>query len=391
MTQFPRRNSNRAAEPWSPSAHAFLAPICWFVVAWIAAGCGQEADHPEQPIRAIKWHQVESTDRHEIRRIAGTVKPTDESRLSFEVTGRVERVAVQLGDRVEAGDLLASLEPAPFQILVRNAEARLTQAEAERWRQQAEFQRYRRMLDRDVVSQSDFDRVRAAHDSSVSASRAAQAQLDLARRNLRKSKLVAPFSGVVSEKRIDPFVEVEAGRPVFELDGESEYEVELALPEPIAMKSRPGDAVSLRFPTLNDLMVAGTIKAIGSRAGVADAFPAKLRIEDPPSEIRAGMTAEAEFSLAASPQGASESTAAEAPLLQVPIASLLAQKDSRYAVFVYDHETNRVKKTPVEVRDIRANRVLVEDGIAAGAIVAAAGVEFLTDGQPVILMASDAR
>ena len=389
MTLMTREDATTETLAWGGSIHVILAPLCWLALFWVVTGCSQDIAHPEAPIRAIKWQQVEATDRTEIRRIAGTVKPTDESRLSFEVTGRVESVRVQLGDRVAAGDVLAALDPEPFRIRVRDAEARLRRAEAERWRQQAEFQRYRRMLDRNVVSQSDFDRVRAAHESASSASRAAEAGLDLARRDLRKSKLVAPFDGVVSDKQLDPFVEVEAGQPVIELDGESDYEVELALPERVAMRSLPGDPVRLHFPTLDGLVVDGSVKAIGSRAGVADAFPAKIHVEGAPETIRPGMTAEAEFAVtaASSDVGVSESTS----LVQVPIASLLAEEDSRYAVFVFDRDAGQVRKTPVAVQDIRSNLVLLEQGVAVGQVIATAGVEFLTDGQPVVLMAADRR
>ena len=376
---------------WLRTAPSLLSPLVWLTALWVVTGCGQEVVRPEAPVRAIRWQEVEATDRREVRRIAGTVKPTDESRLSFEVSGRVERVEVQLGDRVEAGEVLAALDPEPFRIRVRDAEARLKQAEAERWRQQAEFQRYRRMLERNVVSRSDFDRVRAAHESSESASRAAQAGLDLAERNLRKAILVAPFDGVVSDKRLDPFVEVEAGQPVIELDGEADYEVVLALPERIAMRSLPGDSVRLRFPTLDGLAVGGTVKAIGSRAGVADAFPAKLHVEDAPETIRPGMTAEAEFAIPASRNPVVGENSGTSPLVQVPIAALLAGENERYSVFVFDRDASRVRKKEVAVRDIRSNFALLEAGVAAGQVIATAGVEFLNDGQEVVLMAADRR
>lgn len=389
MTLTTLETSLRRPDGRGRSLDVLLAPLCWGLLFWLVTGCSQEASKREAPVRAIKWQTVASSEAGEIRRIAGTVKPTDESRLSFEVTGRVATVDVQLGDRVRQGDLLASLDPEPFRIRVRDAEARLKQAEAERWRQQAEYQRYRRMLDRNVVSRSDFDRVRAAHESAESASRAAQAGLDLARRDLRKARLLAPFDGVVSEKRLDPFVEVEAGQPVLELDGEANYEVELALPERVAMKSLPGDPVRLRFPTLDDLRVGGTVKAIGSRAGVADAFPAKIRIESAPASIRPGMTAEAEFSVPA--ERRIDTQLASKEVFPVPLSALVAEEGARYAVFVFDHEASQVRKTPVELHDIRSNLALLQAGVSTGQVIATAGVEFLNDGQAVVLMASDRR
>ncbi len=344
-------------------------------------GCGAEPPPPEIPLRAIKWVRVQEEGAAEERRISGTVRPTVESQLSFEVSGRVRRVVASLGDRVSKGDVLAELDVQPFELAVHRAQARVSQAEAERIRQQAEFARYQRMLDAGAVSQSAYDRVRAAHANAEGLTRAARAELGLARRDLNNAVLRAPFDGVISLKKVDAFVEVPAGEPLFELDSERSYEVALAAPEAVALYVAAGDPVTVVFPTLAGERVPGRISQLGSRAGIADAFPMKIRLLERPEKMRPGMTVEAEFVYVGRRAASSG--------VHLPLAALRAEADDAYSVFVYDAATGTVKRTEIVVSGLRNNQVEVSEGLEAGMIVAAAGVEFLSDDQPVTLFGAE--
>ena len=362
-----------------------------------ALACSSEAPRPAAPVRAIKWQALETPGRDQVRRLSGVVQPVDQSELSFEVAGRVESVAVDLGDRVSAGDVLAQLDPRPFELQVRKAEAAVKESEARRWRQRADFERAEALYAASAASRSELDRARASFESAESRVRAARAELSLARRDLGHATLTAPFDGVISIKEVDRYVEVSAGAPVFELDSESRFEIVVGVPDRLIDRLRPGQTAAVQFSPragLRQSATEGRVSQIGSRALAGNTFPVKLELPGALHGVRAGMSAEVAFEFASEDQPASSggplpAVSAE-PSFMLPLSALLAGANDQHFVFVFDEASSRVARTPVRLRDLRGNEVeVVGGGLAHGRIVATAGVEFLADDQTVKLLGRD--
>jgi multidrug efflux pump subunit AcrA (membrane-fusion protein) len=110
----------------------------------------------------------------------------------------------------------------------------------------------------------------------------------------------------------------------------------------------------------------------------ANAFPVKVELIDPNEKVKPGMTAEANLFMKDENQQ---------PGYLVPLQALLpAPEANRGYAFVYDPETSTVKKTPVRSRGTEHKKAIVCEGLAAGDIIAVAGVSFLADGMKVKLM-----
>jgi multidrug efflux system membrane fusion protein len=136
--------------------------------------------------------------------------------------------------------------------------------------------------------------------------------------------------------------------------------------------------VTITFPTLSGESAKGRISYIGSAAVKAGAFPVKVELIDPNKNVRPGMTAEANLFI--------KDENLEAGYL-VPFQALLPSPEAnRGYAFVYDPGTSTVKKTPVRARGTENKKAIVSEGLAAGDIIAVAGVSFLADGMKVKLM-----
>lgn len=363
-------------------------------ILWIGAllaavaGCAEEAPPVELPPRAIQWQRVATGSAAEQRVVAGIVTAVSETRLAFEVSGTVATVSVSLGERVERGQPLARLDPEPFELVVRDAEAALAEVEAARAVAVSDAARTQRLFDNRAASRQELERAIALRDARNGQVDAAKARLELARRDLRRSELAAPFTGVVAVRTIDPAMKVASGQTVFEMDsGESGLRVEVQMPETLIARVRQGDRSEVVFPAKSAGFDAGdrrfpaVVSEVGTRASVGNAFPVRADLVEAPEGLRPGMAAEVHFALQPSGDGL-----AELEGFLVPIAAARAEPDDAFSVFVFDPESSTVSRRAIRTGGIRDNEIAVLDGLAEGEIIATAGVSFLRDGQTVTLL-----
>jgi multidrug efflux system membrane fusion protein len=346
----------------------------------VLSACKEQVPELVERIRAIKTVTVTERASGQLRKFSGVMEATDKSSLSFEVSGNVQKMLVKVGDKVKKGQVIAVLDKRPFQLNVEASEAALGRAKVQLADKKADMDRYERIrkLDPGAVSQASLDQSKAAYQSAQNQVSYATSQLNLARRDLEKTELRAPFDGVIGEKHVEAFQEVIRGKPIFNIFAEGAMEASIQIPETIIKKVYVGLRGEIRFPTEPDHVYKGAVSEVSSVAGAANAFPVKVALLNPRERVRPGMTAEVSFLFS----GADE----EVPYL-IPISALAPGDDeARAYVFVFDPETSTVKKTPIQGGGVTDNDVVVTKGLKGGDIVAVAGVSFLRDGQKVKLM-----
>ena len=344
----------------------------------LPSACDDAAPVDKNVVRSIKWEALDQGVAAQERRIAGIVEPVDVTQLSFEIGGRVRALHVRLGDRVRAGDVIAELDQEPYLLQVRHAEAEVAAAHAVYMEERRNLERQRILFRDGWIAQARLDSAVAGHDAAESQVGARRAQLDLRQRDLGLTLLRAPFEGVITAKAIEAFEEVATGQPIFQLSGERELKVSLRVPPTIINQIVQGQQVTVHFPSDTSLALAGTVTEIGARAAEANAFPVTVTLTEPSERLRAGMSAEVVLSFEAAPQVADS--------LMVPMGAILSGDGQDYHVFRYDSDTSTVRRVPVEIEDLHDNEVQIAGDLAAGDIIATAGVEFLADGQEVRLM-----
>jgi RND family efflux transporter MFP subunit len=294
-----------------------------------------------------------------------------------------------MGNVVERGDVLARLDPEPFDLSVKDAEAELAHALAMQQAANSDFERTKILFEANVASRQELDRDTALRDSRTSHVKAAHARLELAERDRRRSVLRSPFHGAISVRAIDPAMKVASGQTAFEMDSdESGLRVEVQMPETLITRVRQGDVVRVTFPSIesaertnDDAVTEAVVTEVGTRASTGNAFPVRANLLEPPVGLRPGMTAEVSFEL--------QSVEADALGLEgflVPFAAVNAEANSTFVAYVFDRETSSLIRTPIETGGVRDNEVAVLSGLTEGDIIATAGVAFLRDGQEVTLL-----
>jgi len=334
-------------------------------------------------IRPIKTMTVSEQPAIQIRKFSGQVAAVDSSGLSFEVGGQVKSVEVDIGDRVKKAEVLAVLDPEPYELDVDAAEAELIKARDHVTQTKAEYERQKRIYDQGAGAERYVEVAEYNYKAANSAVDYQVAKLDLARRNLRKTKLLSPYDGVIAWRSVQPNEEVKAGQKILEINASGKMEVQLAVPETTVDRIHIDDPVTVNFPSLPGESANGRISFIGGAAVKANAFPVKVALMGPGQNIKPGITAEANLMM--------KDENRELGYL-VPIQALLPSPEpNRGHAFVYDPNTSTVKKTAVHSRGMADKQIIIDEGLKAGDIIAVAGVSFLADGMQVKLFEGNGK
>jgi RND family efflux transporter MFP subunit len=357
--------------------------IVWPMCLVVALTACKEKPEIVEVVRSIKTITVKAQATEKIFKFSGKVAAVDSSGLSFEVGGQVASVEVDIGNPVKKGQVLAVLDPEPYQLDLDSVKAELEKARDNVTKTRAEYERQKRIFEEGAgaqrfveVSEYEYKAARSAVDFQIS-------RLDLAKRNLRKTKLLAPYDGAIAWRAVEPNEEVRAGQKIFEINASGKMQVDLAIPETTIDLINVGDQVAITYPTLSGEADPARISEIGSAALKAGAFPVKVELIDPDEKVKPGMTAEANFVI---------KDEIRTPGYLVPFQALLpATEPNRGFAFVFDPATSTVKKIPVHARGAEQKKAIVDEGLKEGDIIAVAGVSFLADGMKVKLLEKDRK
>ena len=223
----------------SPLFHARPWALAATVIGLATAGCSsvetQAASQPE--LLYVETMAIEPLDRYEVRRVfTGTVRSRRASQLGFERGGTVSKVFVDEGDRVEAGQTIAKLDTAQLRAARRRVAASLEEAQAGVGISTLTADRLTQLAEEQYISRQSADEARfslQAAEAKQLQLRAALEQIDV---DLRKSRLIAPFSGVVSTRLVDEGTVVAAGSPVIRFRESDEREAVIGLPRTVPVE-----------------------------------------------------------------------------------------------------------------------------------------------------------
>lgn len=176
--------------------HMVFLGFCSFALH----GCNSEveaqqsatAQDPEVSVQELKQKSVSLT-----RELPGRTSAHLVSEVRPRVTGAIQRRVFEEGSNVAAGDVLYELDPTPFEVAYRNAQAALQRAESAVPSARARFERYERLTANNAVSEQELDIARTQLLQAEADVAAATAALEAARIELGYTKIVAPISGRV--------------------------------------------------------------------------------------------------------------------------------------------------------------------------------------------------
>lgn len=354
-------------------------------------GCEREPPKEEKVVRPVRYQKVVATTEQRVRTFAGTSKAGEESRLSFKVSGTIERLPAEVGLRVGPGDLIAELDPKDYALEVQKAEAALAKAVAQSRKATADYVRTRDLYENNNASREELDASRAANDSGKAAVRAATKELELARLQLSYTRLYAHQEGAIAKVPVEVNENVRAGQPVAHLYSGGPPEVEVAIPEAYVAQIKRGNAVTVTFDALPGKEFAATVTKVGVGAtGGATTFPVTALLKEPDPTIRSGLAANMTFTFG---------SRNNRPLIVVPMQAVGEDRNGRFVFLLERKGQGRdvVRRRSVSVGGVaptdcrllgtlgsqKCEGLEVLEGLEDGELVVTAGVKRLKDGDEV--------
>lgn len=177
--------------------------------------------------------------------LVGEVRAFDVVVISSEVGGKVDRVLVEVGDRVTVGTPLVEVDRSTFAIYLAQAEANAKAAEANLVLAKKELERKADLRSDETIPQAALDQAQAAHDLAAANLAASEAALGLAKRNYERSLIRAPAAGAITERMVVAGQWADVGAGLLELAVSGKVKVAARVPE--AWVGQFGALESFRF------------------------------------------------------------------------------------------------------------------------------------------------
>jgi RND family efflux transporter MFP subunit len=317
---------------------------------------GQEMDTINSAPIAVRSAPVTNTVLARAIVAAGTVAPKDEISLSFKIGGVIERIAVDPGDVVRAGQVLASLD-------LREIGAGLTKARSAAEKAERDLARARRLYADSVVTLAQMQ-------DAETAAELARADLQAAAFNRRYAVIVSPSNGTILRRSAEPGETVSPGTTVLVLGSRARGSVvEVGLADRDAVLVREGDPAVARFDALPGAEFHGHVSQI---AAAADPGTGTYTVEIAlagAADLTAGLVGEGEIR----PSNG-------APTMLVPIEAILEADGAQATVYALSSDGSRAERRRVTVAFIDGNRVAVARGLEGVTTVLTDGAAYVDEG-----------
>jgi RND family efflux transporter MFP subunit len=345
-----------------------------------AIGCEQAPLEEPTVVRPVRYMEVVAQGGSEARTYSGAARAEVETALSFRVGGTLTQRSVDVGDEVDRGDLVATLDSTDFQVKLDEARAGLARAEAEQRNADANYDRTRDLYESQNASRGELDSARALAESAAAQYRAAAQQVEAARLQLSYSRLTAPQACTVAETFVEVNQNVSPGQPVVQLNCGGCVEVVVSVSDSDISRVERGMEVTARVTALPGSPIPGVVSEVGVATGArSSTYPVTIALSERCEEVRSGMAVDVRFVFPVTVVG-------NKPV--VPYVAVGEDRAGNYVFVIQSDENNvlRAIRRPVEVGMATPDGIVIVDGLQPGELIATAGVRRLGTGQEVTLL-----
>ena len=352
-----------------------LAGLMLALVAIALAGCNETVAQKAEPGRPVLVATVHYEPESPARSFVGTIRPRIETDMGFRVPGKIAKRLVEVGESVDVGQPLATLDEIDLKLQAEQAEAERRAATGVLAQASAAETRAVELRGKGWSTDAQVDQAKAAADEARARLNRAERSVELTNNSLSYATLVADTRGVVTATLVDPGQVVASGQTAIRVARFAEKEAVVAIPETLVGRAKDGRA-SVTLWSDPDKKYAAKLREIAPNADPATrTYLAKFSLPDADDKVSLGMTATLTLC-----DPVTERVA------RLPLSALFSQGGASSLYIVYDKGDVALK--PVAVKSYDSQDVVITGGVDDGAKVVVLGVQKLDPEQKVRVVSS---
>ena len=317
----------------------------------------------QQPPAVVELTSVTERESSSVVKLPGTVISTRDAQIASEVAGRLTWVA-EVGDYIQAGEPVAIIDDHLFQLRLRNNQAEIARIDADIDYNDRLIQRLQKLAAQNNMAQSELDEVESRLEMLRQEKRIAEVDRDRTEYDLDRSKVTAPFAGVVASRTMTLGEYTSAGTALIRLVDTDALEISVNAPLRVAHYNSAGVEVQIEADDRQTLVPIRGIVPVGDPTSRM----LELRLSVPGGEWLIGEAVTVEI-----PDSQPKS------MLTVPRDALVL-RDNETFIYTVSGDTTALK-VPVIAGPGRGSNIAIEARINAGDPVIIRGAENLRDGQ----------
>jgi len=346
-----------------------LCALAAFLTTLVACS---KTEAPLEPLRSVKLLTVSGGDLNVSGEYSAEVRARVESRLGFQVGGKLVDRPAELGQRVAAGQLLARIDAQDYQLAAQAAQAQVSAAQSQRDLAAADFKRFDALKAQNFISGAELERRDTTLKAAEAALNQAKAQAQAQSNQASYARLVASHAGVVTGVDAEVGQVVSAGQPVVRLAHDGPRDAVFAVSESMALALKVGQSMQATLVSTGQTLQGKMRELAASADPVTRTYAVKLAL-DASERLPLGAT----VNVVAKHLQGSQPAAIKLP------TSALRQEGASTVVWLLDEASMTVNTQAVQLGPVDGNEVVVTSGLKPGQKVVSAGVHVLSPGQKV--------
>jgi RND family efflux transporter MFP subunit len=355
--------------------YRLLAGLSLALTAIVLTGCNELAAEKAAPSRPVLVSTVHYEAESPERSFVGTIRPRIETDMGFRVPGKVAKRLVEVGQTVDVGQPLATLDEVDLKLQAEQAEAEFHAATGVLAQAAAAETRAKELRAKGWATDAQLDQAKATADEARARLNRAERSVELTNNSLSYATLVADTRGVVTATLIDAGQVVASGQTAIRVARFAEKEAVVAIPETLVGRAKDGVATVSLWSEPNK-KYAAKLREIAPNADPATrTYLAKFSLPDAGEAVSLGMTATLTLADAATERVA-----------RLPLSALFNEGSEPSLYVVGDNGDVMLK--PVAVKSYESNDVVISGGVDEGAKIVALGVQKLDPAQKVRVVSS---
>ena len=267
-------------------------------VAFIFANCNKEnakIDSETTEVIKVKVNKITENTNNQYLSVSGKVQATKSADVSTRIMGFVNKVHVSVGDKVQKGQLLISINNTDLQAKKAQVNAEIIKAKTAFANAEKNYNRYKNLLANNSITQKEMDDMTVDYNIKKANLESVNQIKNEINAQFAYSNITAPFNGIVTAKNIESGSLANPGIPLISLETPKDFEVIAMVPESEISQIKTRIKVDVLVKSVNKILKGKVIVVSTSAKNTGGQFLVKIKLDNKPKNILSGMFATVHF------------------------------------------------------------------------------------------------